>query len=134
MTNRETMLAAVRAAYAARGRGDLDGLMSVFHPTAVFTLVGDKNALDVVGSVQGHAVLREAMGGYIAAFEFGERTILSELVDGNRAAIHSRLIVRYKPKDRVWTADILDLFEFEDGKIKELTEFTDTAMIKEMTS
>ena len=74
------------------------------------------------------------MGGYIATFEFGERTILSELVDGNRAAIHSRLVVRFKSKDRVWTADILDLFEFEGGKIKELTELTDTAMIKEMTS
>jgi ketosteroid isomerase-like protein len=134
MTNRETMLAAVRTAYAARGRGDLDGLMSVFHPMAVFTLVGDKKALDVVGSVQGHAGLREAMGGYIAAFEFGERTILSELVEGHRVAIHSRLVVRFKPKNKVWTADVLDLFEFEDGKIKELTEFTDTAMIKQMIS
>ena len=134
MTNRETMLETVRAAYAARGRGDLDGLIGTFHPKGAFTLVGDKQALEVVGSVQGHAGLREAMGGYIAAFEFGERTILSELVDGNRAAVHSRLVVRFVPKNKVWTADILDLFEFEDGKIKELTEFTDTAMIKAMIS
>src|SRR5580704_6109558 len=42
MTNRETMLEVIRVAYAARGRGDLDSLMSAFHPTAVFTLVGDK--------------------------------------------------------------------------------------------
>jgi ketosteroid isomerase-like protein len=132
MTNRETMLETVRAAYAARGRGDLDGLISTFHPKGVFTLVGDKSALEVVGSVEGHASLREAMGGYIAAFEFGERTILSELVDGNRAAVHSRLVVRFKPKDRVWTADILDLFTFHDGKIVDLTEFADTAQIKAM--
>ena len=63
MTNRETMLGVVRAAYAARRRGDLDGLISTFHSRAVFTLVGDKQALDVVGSVQGHAGLREAMRG-----------------------------------------------------------------------
>jgi ketosteroid isomerase-like protein len=132
MTNRESMLEVIRAAYAARGRADLDGLMSTFHPKAVFTLVGDKTALDVVGSVQGHASLREAMRGYIANFEFGGRTVLSELVEGNRAVVHSRLVVRYKPKDRVWTTDVLDLFEFEDGKIKELIEFTDTAQIKEM--
>jgi len=132
MTNRDTMLEVVRAAYAARSRGDLDGLMSAFHPKAVFTLVGDKRALDVVGSVQGYAGLRDAMGGYIAAFEFGERTILSELVEGNRAVVHSRLAVHFKPKDRVWTADVLDLFELEDGKIKELIEFTDTAMLRDM--
>jgi ketosteroid isomerase-like protein len=134
MTNRETMLETVRAAYAARGRGDLDGLIAAFHPKGVFTLVGDKAALEVVGSVEDHADLREAMGGYIAAFEFGERTILSELVDGNRAAVHSRLVVRFKPQDRVWTADFLDPFEFQDGKIKELIEFADTAQIKAMIS
>jgi ketosteroid isomerase-like protein len=72
------------------------------------------------------------MRGYIANFEFGERTILSELVDGSRAVVHSRLVVRYKPKDRVWTADVLDLFAFQDGKIMELIEFTDTAQLKEM--
>ena len=132
MTNRETMLEVIRVAYAARGRGDLDSLMSAFHPTAVFTLVGDKRALDVVGSVQGHAGLREALSGYIANFEFVERNILSELVEGNRAVVHSRLVVRYKPKDKIWTSDVLDLFKFQSGKIVELIEFTDTAQIKDM--
>ena len=134
MTNRETMLEVIRVAYAARGRGDLDSLMSAFHPTAVFTLVGDKRALDVVGSVQGHAGLREALSGYIANFEFVERNILSELVEGNRAVVHSRLVVRYKPKDKIWTSDVLDLFKFQSGKFVELIEFTDTAQIKDMMS
>jgi len=134
MTNRETMLEVIRVAYAARGRGDLDSLMSAFHPTAVFTLVGDKRALDVVGSVQGHAGLREALSGYIANFEFVERNILSEFVEGNRAVVHSRLVVRYKPKDKIWTSDVLDLFKFQSGKIVELIEFTDTAQIKDMMS
>jgi ketosteroid isomerase-like protein len=132
MANRETMLEIIRSAYAARGRGDLEGLMSAFHPTAAFTLVGDKKALDVVGSVQGHAGLRDALGGYIANFEFGKRDILSELVEGNRAVVHSRLVVCYKPKNKVWTTEVLDLFKFQDGKIIELIEFTDTAQIKDM--
>jgi ketosteroid isomerase-like protein len=132
MANRETMLEVIRGAYAARGRGDLEGLMSAFHPVAVFTLVGDKKALDVVGSVQGHAGVREALGGYIARFEFVERDILSELVEGNRAVVHSRLVVSYKPKNKVWTTEVLDLFKFQDGKIIELIEFADTAQIKDM--
>jgi ketosteroid isomerase-like protein len=132
MANRETMLEVIRGAYAARRGGDLEGLMSAFHPAAVFTLVGDKKALDVVGSVQGHGGLREALGGYIAAFEFGQRDILTEVVEGNRAVVHSRLVVRYKPKDKVWTTEVLDLFKFQDGKIIELIEFADTAQIKDM--
>src|ERR1700757_466045 len=132
MANRETMLEVIRGAYAARRVGDLEGLISAFHPAAVFTLVGDKKALDVVGSVQGHGGVREALGGFIASFEFGDRDILSEVVEGDRAVVHSRLVVRYKPKNRVWTTEVLDLFTFQDGKIMELIEFADTAQIKDM--
>jgi ketosteroid isomerase-like protein len=132
MANRETMLEVIRGAYAARRVGDLEGLVSAFHPAAVFTLVGDKKALDVVGSVQGHGDLREALGGFIANFEFGQRDILSEVVEGNRAVVHSRLVVRYKPKNKVWTTEVLDLFKFQEGKIIELIEFADTAQIKDM--
>jgi ketosteroid isomerase-like protein len=76
--------------------------------------------------------LREALRGYIANFEFVERDILSEVVEGNRAVVHSRLVVRYKPRNKVWTTEVLDLFKFQDGKIIELIEFTDTAQIKNM--
>ena len=132
MANREAMLEVIRGAYAARRVGDLEGLISAFHPAAVFTLAGDKKALDVVGSVQGHGGLREALGGFITSFEFGDRDILSEVVEGNRAVVHSRLVVRYKPKNKVWTTEVLDLFKFQDGKIMELIEFADTAQIKDM--
>jgi ketosteroid isomerase-like protein len=132
MANRETMLEVIRGAYAARRVGDLEGLISAFHPAAVFTLVGDKKALDVVGSVQGHSGVREALDGFIASFEFGQRDILSEVVEGDRAVVHSRLVVRYKPKNKVWTTEVLDLFKFQDGKIIELIEFADTAQIKDM--
>ena len=44
----------------------------------------------------------------------------------------TRLVVRYKPKNKVWTTEALDLFKFQDGKIIELIEFTDTAQIEAM--
>jgi ketosteroid isomerase-like protein len=52
------------------------------------------------------------------------------MVEDNRAAVHSRLKVRFVPKDIVFTSDVLDAFRFEDGKIIELVEFADTALIK----
>jgi len=134
MENRETMLDLIKRGYVARGRGDLEGLMAVFHPDAVFRLVGDKKTLEVAGSVQGHGGLREALGGLIAAFEFVERQILGELVEGDRAAVHSRLVVRHNPTNTTQTTECLDLLKFQDGKIIELIEFADTALIKAMMS
>jgi ketosteroid isomerase-like protein len=132
MGNRETMLEVILQAYAARGKGDLEGLVTAFHPEGVFTLVGDTKLLQVAGSVQGHTNLREAFGRFIATFEFVERQILSEVVEADRAAVHSRLTVRYEDKTR--TTDCLDLFKFQGGKIIELTEFADTALIKDLMS
>lgn len=134
MESRETMLDLIKLAYTARGRGDLEGLMTAFHPEAVFTLAGDKGSLQVAGSVQGHRGLRETLGGFIATFKFVEREILSEVVDADRAAVHSRLVVRYNPTNTTLTTECLDLLKFQDGKIIELVEFADTALIKDMIS
>jgi ketosteroid isomerase-like protein len=134
MGNRETVLELITRAYAARARGDLDDLIAAFHPEAVFRLVGNEKLLQVAGSVQGHRSLRETLGGFIATFKFVERHILSELVEGDRAAVHSRLVVRYNPTNTTMTTECLDLLKFQDGKIIELIEFADTALIKDMMS
>ena len=42
--------------------------------------------------------------------------------------------MRFVPKDIIFTSDVLDTFRFEDGKIIELVEFTDTALIKSVVS
>ncbi len=134
MGTREVIRDVVRQAYEARGRGDLEGLMAAFHPDAVFTLVGDNKSFDLAGSVHGHDRLREALRGFIANFDFAERQILSEMVEGDRAAVHSRLVVRYGPTKETRTTDVLDLMTFKDEKIIELIEFADTAQIRDMIS
>jgi ketosteroid isomerase-like protein len=134
MGNREVTLDLVKQAYEARSRGDLEGLMATFHSDAVFTLAGDKKALEVTGSVHGHDRVREALRGFIANFDFVQRRILSEVVEGSRAAVHSHLVVRYVPTKQTWTSDVLDLFTFRDAKILELIEFVDTAHLRDMIS
>ena len=134
MGNRETMLELIERAYEARGKGKLDDLLMAFHPEAVFTLAGDRRALEVAGSVDGHRALRETFGAFIATFDFVERQILSRLVEADRAAVHSRLTVRYRPTGETRTTEVLDLLKFQDGKIIELIEFADTALIRDMMS
>jgi hypothetical protein len=59
-----------------------------------------------------------------------QREIPSEVVEGDRAAVHSRLVVRHKPTGATHTTDVIDLFTFQDGKIIELVEAADNALIK----
>jgi ketosteroid isomerase-like protein len=80
MANREALLDQVRRAYAARGKGALDDLMTEFHPEAVFTLVGDKQALSVTGSVQGHSAVREHKTEVLDLFRFQNGKII-ELIE-----------------------------------------------------
>jgi ketosteroid isomerase-like protein len=134
VSDRESILEVIRRAYDARGKGDLDALMAAFHQDAVFTLIGDKKALEVTGSVHGHDAVREALRDFIATFDFVDRQILSEVVEGDRAAVHSCIVVRYGPTRQTWSADVLDLLTFKDGKIIELIEFADTAQIRDMMS
>jgi ketosteroid isomerase-like protein len=134
MAGREAMIDTMYRTYDARGKSDIEGLMAAFHPDAVFELKGDKNTLQVAGAVEGYSNVRAALTGFIETLEFMKRDIVDAMVEGDRAAVHSRLKVRFVPKDIIFTSDVLDTFRFEDGKIIELVEFTDTALIKSVVS
>jgi ketosteroid isomerase-like protein len=133
MENREELLNQIRRAYSARDKGELEALMAEFHSEAVFTLSGDQQILAVAGSALGHTRVKEGMAKFITTFEFVTREFLSELVDGDRAAVHSRMTVRMIGSiNSQHKTDLLDLFRFKDGKIIELIEFADTALIGKM--
>ncbi len=55
-------------------------------------------------------------------------------IDGEQAAVHSRVKITFIPGDKTFTTDILDSFLFKDGKIVKLVEFADTALIKQLLS
>jgi len=121
-------------AYAARDQGRLADLMSAYHPDAVFHLAGDKQALAVAGAIEGHANIGAAMENFIATFAFSNRHIISMIFQHDRAAVHSRFDVTFVPKGISFATEVVDLFRFADGKIIELVEFADTAMINKVIS
>lgn len=134
MADREVLRQLVEQAYAHRASGNLEGVMSAFHPDAVFRLVGDSQLLPLAGEVRSHPNVRQAMIGFIGAFKFIKRDIIAFIVEGDRAAVHSRLTIGYAKKDMTFETELTDLFKFRDGKIIELVEFADTALIKDITS
>ena len=44
------------------------------------------------------------------------------------------LVIRYRPTAKVFSTEVLDLFTFRDGKIIELIEYADTALVKAIIS
>ncbi|QIG96517.1 MULTISPECIES: nuclear transport factor 2 family protein [unclassified Bradyrhizobium] len=134
MADREAVRRLIEQAYAARGRGDVAGILADFHAEASFELVGDDKLLVVAGATRGHSNLTQTLTQLCAAFEFTKREYISFLIDGDRAAVHSRVTIRFVPKNHPFTTDMLDLFTIRDGKIVELIEFADTALIKHLTS
>jgi ketosteroid isomerase-like protein len=53
---------------------------------------------------------------------------------GDRMAVYSRLKVTFIPRNTTFVTEIVDLFRFQDGKIIELIEFADTALIDKILS
>jgi ketosteroid isomerase-like protein len=134
MTDRKTIEAVIDRCYAARQKGDIETLMAAFDPDAVFELAGSKELVPAAEAARGHQNIRTAMTGLIAVFDFIDRDIISMVIDGEHAAVHSRVKIKYVPRDRTFTTDLLDSFHFKDGKIVELLEFADTALIRDLMS
>lgn len=132
MTEREIVKALLDRAYEARSKGDIEGVMAVFALNVKFIIAGAKEVTSVAGSVEGHEKLRPAITQLISSFELLERDILSVVIEGGSAAVHSRVKLRFIPKDKTMTTEMLDLWKTENGKVSELVEFVDTALLNDL--
>lgn len=134
MTERAAVEALIRDAYAARHRGDLDALMEYLHPDCSYRLAGGPEAAEVFARPDGHSAVREQMAGLIDTYAFSNIEELALTVDGDRATLHWRADVECKPTGRTGSFEILDIFTFRDGKVKSLTQFTDTAGVARLSA
>ncbi|WP_332683570.1 nuclear transport factor 2 family protein [Bosea sp. (in: a-proteobacteria)] len=134
MVERAVVEALIRDAYAARHRGDLDALMDCFHPDCSYRLAGGPDAAPMFMRPDGQAAVREQMAGLIATFVFSNIEELAMTVDGDTATLHWRADVACTPTGRMGTFEIMDVFTFADGKLKSVTQFTDTAGVARLTA
>lgn len=134
MTTRATIAKVIDQAYRARETGDIESIVAVFHPDARFELVGSKTHTPAVAAAYGHQELRDALAGLIPIFDFVQPKIISTLIDGERAAVYSRVELGFVPKDKTVTTDFLDMWKFDNGLVVELLEFFDTALVNDLMS
>lgn len=134
MIERAAIETLIRDAYAARYRGDLDALMAYFHPQCSYRLAGGPQAAEVFAQPDGIEAVREQMAGLIATYVFSNIEELAMTVDGETATLHWRADVECKPTGRSGSFEIMDVFSIADGKLKSVTQFTDTAGVARLSS
>jgi ketosteroid isomerase-like protein len=129
MPDRATIEKLIKEAYTARIAKDLDAVMRFFTPNATFQFAGSPAASPAAVRVQGAADLRATFGALISAFDILDLTLLASVIEGNRAATHWRIKVKYNPTGEVHDTELFDLWAIEDGRISSFVQFSDTALV-----
>ena len=130
MTSRAHIEETVRSLYAARVRGDLDGVMGGIADDAVFCLNGRGTGVPALCTPsKGRAAIRPLLKDLIDTWRFDDWKELALLVDGERALLHWTARVTCVPSGKSESFEVLDLVIFRDGKIIDHRQSTDTALM-----
>jgi ketosteroid isomerase-like protein len=133
MASRKAMEKLVREAYAARKRGDYDAMTEMCAPGASLRLAGATEHCPVAGTTRGRAALRERFA-TLAQFAFTNQKMLSITADGDRATVHWRANVTYKPTGKSAVTEFCELWTVKNGKIASIIQFIDTALARHLTT
>jgi ketosteroid isomerase-like protein len=132
MTSRTDIERIIKDAYQARKAGDLAAMRRIFTPDLRFKLAGSPAASAVAVDVAGMENFQAVVGGMIKTFDWVDQTILSMVVEGQKAAVHWRGHLRSTVTGDVVETEMVDLFEIRDAQISSLVEFCDTALAARM--
>jgi ketosteroid isomerase-like protein len=128
MASRSEIEGTLKSAYAARKAGDLDGTMKYFADDVMFAInAGGVPAL-AKPSV-GKAAATQAMRELIANWRFDSWQLISLVVEGDTAALHSKVHVTCVPTGKTADFDLVDHVTFREGKIVKFYQSTDTAQV-----
>src|SRR5580700_711367 len=123
MTDRLEIERLLRELYAARVRGDVDAVCQAFSNDATLQIAGAGNVSPIGVKSIGVAQFRPLLGLMIKSFKLSEQTILSMIVDGEKAAVHWQAKVHSRITGTMVLTELVDLVEVKDHRISSYTEF-----------
>jgi ketosteroid isomerase-like protein len=128
MTDRSQVEKLLRDSYAARRRGDVDGVCACFSENPSFAIAGARETSPIAVQCTDGATFRTLMGGLTSTFEWLDQQILSMVIDGSKAAVHWRGRIRSTVTGEEVVTELVDVITVKDGKIESFVEFADTAL------
>src|SRR5450755_4077537 len=87
----------IRATYAARVANDLESTLRPLAEDAYFHIAGASHVCGAARRVGGAAEVRNAIAALFEVYEFIDQSILDFLVDGDQAAVRTRVKLRFRP-------------------------------------
>lgn len=116
--------------YSARMAGDSARLHELFAEHARFHVIGAKHLIEDYPGSQ-HSAMRAATDGIMRLVEMRSAEPAAILIDGNRAAVRLRATVSFGGREPFET-ELGHWWEFDEaGKVVSVTEFVDTAKLRE---
>ena len=122
MTDRSQTEKLLQQLYAARLRGDLDGICATFTPDAKFQISGASTASPMAIKADGVDQFRPLLAIMIKTLPHSDQRILSTLIDGSKAAVHWRVKIFSRITGSTVVTDLIDMIEVRDGRIASFTE------------
>jgi ketosteroid isomerase-like protein len=123
MTDRNEIDGLLRGLYAARLRGDLDGMCKAFADDAVFQIAGAGQVSAVSNRAVGLGEIRPLLGVMIKTFKLRDQVIQDILIDGAKAAVHWRAGVHSRITGTMALTEFATLVDTRDGRISSYLEF-----------
>jgi ketosteroid isomerase-like protein len=135
MTSRTQIEDTIRDLWIARLQGDLEGTLKGVAEGAVFSLnargTGEKSMSE---RSTGKAAIRPVLRQLIENWRFDDWKQISLLIDGEKALLHWTARVTCVPTGKSENFDVFDLIAFQDDKIVDYHQSTDTALLMSLAA
>lgn len=123
MTDRLEIDRLMRELYAARERGDLDGVCQLFAQVAKFQIASARQVSAPAVTTSGANEFRPLLALLIRTFKLTDVTIISIVIDGAKAAVHWRADIHSKITGATVPTELVDLVEIRNSQIVSYIEF-----------
>ena len=127
--DRAEMERVVRRTYSERLSNDVERVCALFWDDALLRVAGKSGPLDAAAASQVRPSARASIEALVANWHWLETRFFNLLIDGNRAAVHYAVRLRFTPTREILETEVFDILTIRDGKISEFVEFCDTALV-----
>jgi len=124
----------LRDMYAARLANDAKGCAGFFDAAATLRFAGAENTGPIAISSRSLSAIQEHLVELVRVFQWTSFEIVSLIIEGNRAAVHSRVTTTHTPTRQSLTTEVVDMVTVEGRKVIDFLEFVDTARIAELAT
>jgi ketosteroid isomerase-like protein len=123
MTDRLEINRLLRELYAARVRGDLNGVCRTFSNDANFQIAGASHGNPIAIAAVGIDEIRTWLALLIKTFQLTDQAVLSTIIDGTKAAVHWRATIHSRITGAAVVTELVDLIQIRDARVASYIEF-----------